>query len=117
PALWGSADIMRARLNELAALADWVLPGLDEGRLLTGADSAEGIAAFYQQLGAQAVIVKLGARGAFAQVGDEAFRVSGYPVEQVVDTVGAGDGFAAGLISGRLDGLDWQASVHRATII
>ncbi|MGH8814107.1 MAG: carbohydrate kinase family protein, partial [Advenella sp.] len=55
--------------------------------------------------------------GAFGQVGDQSFRVPGYPVEKVVDTVGAGDGFAAGLISGRLEGLDWQASVRRATII
>lgn len=117
PALWGSTDLMRARLNELATLADWVLPGLEEGHILTGTDTEEGIAAFYQGLGAQAVVVKLGARGAFAQVGDSSFLVPGYPVERVVDTVGAGDGFAAGLISGRLDGLDWQASVRRATII
>ena len=117
PALWGSADLMRSRLNELAGLADWVLPGLEEGRILTGADNEEGIAAFYQGLGAQAVIVKLGAGGAFGQAGGRQFRVPGYPVEKVVDTVGAGDGFAAGLISGRLEGLDWQASVRRATII
>jgi len=117
PALWGSTELMRARLNELAGLADWVLPGLEEGRILTGADNEEGIAAFYQGLGAQAVVVKLGAGGAFGQAGDHQFRVPGYPVENVVDTVGAGDGFAAGLISGRLEGLDWQASVRRATII
>jgi 2-dehydro-3-deoxygluconokinase len=117
PALWGSTEVMRARLNELAGLADWVLPGLEEGRILTGADNEEGIAAFYQGLGAQAVVVKLGACGAFGQAGGHQFRVPGYPVETVVDTVGAGDGFAAGLISGRLEGLDWQASVRRATII
>ena len=117
PALWGSPDIMRARLNELATLADWVLPGSEEGRILTGADSQEGIAAFYRNLGAQAVVVKLGAQGAFVQTPEATFTAPGYPVEKVVDTVGAGDGFAAGLISGRLEGLDWQASVRRATII
>ena len=117
PSLWGSAQIMRARLNELAGLADWVLPGLEEGYILTGADSEAGIAAFYRSLGAQAVVVKLGAKGAFVQAGDSQFHVPGYPVEHVVDTVGAGDGFAAGLISGQLEGLDWQASVRRATII
>lgn len=117
PALWGSTELMRARLNELAALADWILPGLEEGRILTGTDNERQIAAFYRNLGAKAVVVKLGAKGAFVQTQDSQFLVPGYPVEKVVDTVGAGDGFAAGLISGRLEGLDWQVSVRRATII
>ena len=38
----------------------------------------------------------------------------GVPVERVVDTVGAGDAFAAGLISARLEGLDWPAALARA---
>ena len=40
--------------------------------------------------------------------------VAGVPVAKVVDTVGAGDAFAAGLISGRLEGLDWPTAVARA---
>ena len=40
-------------LGELARLSDWVLPGLDEGRLLTGQDSPEGIADFYLARGAR----------------------------------------------------------------
>lgn len=117
PALWGSTDLMQTRLNELASLAHWVLPGLEEGRLLTGAGNENDIAAFYLNLGAQAVVVKLGPKGAYVQTRDESFTVPGYPVETVVDTVGAGDGFAAGLISARLEGLDWHASLRRATII
>ena len=35
----------------------------------------------------------------------------------VVDTVGAGDGFAAGLISGSLDGLDLPARLRRAAAV
>ena len=35
-------------------------------------------------------------------------------VAQVVDTVGAGDAFAAGAISGRLEGLDWPQALARA---
>lgn len=38
-------------------------------------------------------------------------------VEQVVDTVGAGDGFAVGTISGRLEGLSWADSVRRGAAI
>ena len=40
PALWRSSAEMVDGLNRLAALADWILPGLDEGRLLTGCNDA-----------------------------------------------------------------------------
>src|SRR5690606_14949661 len=36
PTLWATTEKMRAGINELASKADWVFPGLDEGRLLTG---------------------------------------------------------------------------------
>lgn len=43
--------------------------------------------------------------------------VPGYPLERVVDTVGAGDGFAAGVLSGRLEGLHFIDSVRRGNAI
>jgi 2-dehydro-3-deoxygluconokinase len=65
PALWPDAARMRDTLNDLAAQADWVLPGLDEGRQLTGQTTPEAIAQFYVQAGASHVVVKLGADGAY----------------------------------------------------
>ena len=49
--------------------------------------------------------------------GNESFRVPGYRVEKVIDTVGAGDGFAAGVISGRLEGLSMPEMVRRGNAI
>jgi len=105
PTLWSSTDEMRSQINRLAAQADWVLPGLEEGRLLTGENSAEGVAAYYRRLGAKLVVVKLGPDGAYFD-SDTAGRghVAGFPVAKVVDTVGAGDGFAVGVISALLEG-------------
>lgn len=114
PRLWPGRAAMAAHLNRLAGLADWVLPGIAEGRTLTGLESPEAIAAFYRERGAGAVVIKLGAEGAcwFAAEGEG--RVPGVEVAQVVDTVGAGDAFAAGVISGRLEGLPWPAALSRA---
>jgi sugar/nucleoside kinase (ribokinase family) len=121
PALWPDRAAMVATINRLAASADWVLPGLDEGGQLTGRDTPEGIAAFYADRGAQAVVVKLGPAGAYYRVGRgdgaEAGFVSGVAVDRVVDTVGAGDGFAVGLISARLEGLGWPEAVARGNWI
>ena len=117
PSLWASPAVMVQAINDLAARADWVLPGLEEGRLLTGEDSPEGIAAFYRRQGARLVIVKLGAQGAYFDGEQGRAHVPGVPVATVVDTVGAGDGFAVGVISAMLGGLDVPAAVRRGAWI
>lgn len=91
PSLWATPAQMRETINNLAARADWVLPGLEEGRFLTGEHTAEGIAAFYRQRGAVLVVVKLGADGAwFDSASAGTGHVPALPVDKVVDTVGAG---------------------------
>lgn len=117
PTLWASSDQMRASINELATLADWVLPGLDEGRFLTGENTPEGIARFYRQRGARLVVVKLGCEGAWFDGEAGAGHIAGFPVAEIIDTVGAGDGFAVGVISALLDGLSVPEAVKRGTWI
>jgi sugar/nucleoside kinase (ribokinase family) len=117
PTLWESPKHMRLCINDLAARANWVLPGIEEGRLLTGESSAEGIARFYRERGASLVVVKLGKEGAYFDGLAGAGFVAGFPVEKVIDTVGAGDGFAVGVISGLLDGLSVTEAVRRGAWI
>jgi dehydrogluconokinase len=118
PALWPSREAMRDTLNELAAQADWVLPGLEEGRLLTGHDTPEAVARFYRQRGAQRVVVKLGAEGAYFDDRDAGCgRVPAFPVAEVVDTVGAGDGFMVGVTSALLDGRSLAEAARRGAWI
>lgn len=117
PSLWASAERMRDVINELARRADLVLPGLEEGRFLTGLAAPEAIAAFYRERGVSQVAVKLGPAGAYYSGEAGEGYVAGFPVEQVVDTVGAGDGFAVGVISGLLEGCSLPDSVRRGTWI
>lgn len=117
PTLWPTPHRMREGINALAAQADWVLPGLEEGRFLTGEDTPEGIARFYRDRGAKLVVVKLGPEGAYYEGEAGLGRVAGFPVEKVVDTVGAGDGFAVGVISALLEGRPPCAAVRRGAWI
>lgn len=117
PSLWPSQGEMVDCLNRLAAHADWVLPGLEEGRLLTGRDSPQGIAEFYLERGAKCVVVKLGPAGAYYASADERGLVPGIAVERVVDTIGAGDGFAVGVVSGLLEGLTLADAAARGNAI
>lgn len=114
PTLWASTEAMRSAINDLASRADWVLPGMEEGLLLTGETTPEGVAQFYRKLGARLVVVKLGAEGAYYDSDTAGTgRVPGFPVKEVIDTVGAGDGFAAGVISALLEGRSVPDAVRR----
>ncbi|HSP57219.1 MAG TPA: sugar kinase [Halomonas sp.] len=124
PGLWASEAEMRETLNAMAAMTDWVLPGLSEGRRLTGLDTPHDIAGFYLDRGAQAVIIKLGPEGSYyrGKLGDygdkeTSFTVAGFPVTEVVDTVGAGDGFAVGVVSALLEGLPPRQALRRGNLI
>ncbi|MBF8757295.1 sugar kinase [Pseudomonas guariconensis] len=114
PSLWPNPQTMVQEINALAFKADWVLPGLEEGRVLTGRQSPEAIAGFYLEHGVQRVAIKLGAQGAYYRDAEGAEGiVAPQPVAQVVDTVGAGDAFAVGVISALLEGLDLRRAVAR----
>ena len=117
PSLWASQAQMIHEINALASLADWVLPGLGEGRLLTGFDDPADIAAFYLDRGAEAVAIKLGADGAYYRTHMDQGFIAAVPVANVVDTVGAGDGFAVGMISALLENLSFPEAVQRGNWI
>lgn len=66
-----------------------------------------------ERYGVRSFVETLGAEGAFASHDDEAVRVPGMPVE-LVDTIGAGDTFMAGFLSGFVgSGLSLEESAKR----
>ncbi|EPL9568922.1 sugar kinase [Providencia rettgeri] len=118
PSLWRSENEMVAQLNQLAFHANWVLPGLTEGKILTGFDQPEAIADFYLSQGVEAVVIKTGEQGAYYKTSNnQQGIVPAYLVKNVVDTVGAGDGFAVGVISALLEGLSLPQAVERGNFI
>lgn len=117
PQLWPSQAAMAEFINRAAGMCDLFLPGIAEGCLLTGLDAPEDIASFYRERGAKTVVIKLGPQGAYAFDGENRFQVEGFPVAHVVDTVGAGDGFAVGVLSGLLEGLPLSEAVRRGNAI
>lgn len=116
PSLWESQEVMVETLNDLAKLADIVLPGTAEGLTLMGSEKPAKIADYYQSLGAKQVVVKVGPEGAYAREQTSSM-IPGFKVETVVDTVGAGDGFATGVISGIIEGLSLNDAALRGNAI
>ncbi|MFF3340265.1 carbohydrate kinase [Streptomyces flavidovirens] len=102
------ADILRMSSDDLAEL----YPGLPP----------EEACDRWHAAGATLVVVTLGADGVLVSYGGQRLPVPSPPVD-VVDTVGAGDAFtagllhrlhAAGLLGGRLDGLTWRQAEDAA---
>jgi 2-dehydro-3-deoxygluconokinase len=117
PSLWSSEKEMVEQINAIAFQADYVLPGITEGEMLTGFKKPRDIASFYLEKGAQLVVIKLGEEGAFYKTASVEGTVPGFKVQEVVDTVGAGDGFAVGVISGVLESLSVEDAVLRGNAI
>lgn len=114
--LW-SKDEARAVLTEIAREADVILPGMDEGELLTGCTTPESVAEAFRVRDDQLVVIKLGEKGAYYHASHAKGYVPGFQVEQVVDPIGAGDGFAAGIISGLLRNEPLEDAVRRANAV
>jgi 2-dehydro-3-deoxygluconokinase len=97
----------REVILDLAGHADILLPGKEEAELLSGESDPRAAALHLKKLGPQVVVVKLGADGALAVTDDDdqVLHSPAMHLERVVDPVGAGDAFAAGLLSGLLKGL------------
>ena len=118
PALLGPPERERARVERLVAASDvvkasdedlaWLYPGQEAGKVAAGWARQDG--------GPSLVVLTLGARGALAWWRGGSTEVTPPPVE-VVDTVGAGDAFTAGLLSGLLRaGLLGPAGPARAAL-
>lgn len=117
PRLWSSQKHMVETVNGLAQQADLFLPGLSEGELLSGETGPERVADFFLNWGAKQVVIKLGAKGAYFADSQHSGTVNGLNVPRVIDTVGAGDGFAVGVISAILEGCSLEQATMRGNSI
>ncbi|MFJ7755289.1 sugar kinase [Peribacillus muralis] len=117
PTLWSTEREMIDVVNMFAKEADWLLPGMKEGEILTGYSKKEDIASYYLDRGVKLVVIKLGEEGAYMATEKERKDVAGFTVTEVKDTVGAGDGFAVGVISALLEGRSYEEAVVRGNAI
>lgn len=101
PRLWPDPDRARAARDAAISVASIGLPTLEDEIMLSGALSADDVAAHWQDLGCSETIVKLGPAGCRLPDG----RIVA-PRRKLapVDTSGAGDAFNAGYLECRLRG-------------
>jgi fructokinase len=103
PTLMGDPEDARRRVEEVVALADVVKASDEDVEWFYPDRSVDDVVAHWLAVGPSLVVVTRGDKGAtFAMRTAEPAVVDSADV-QMVDTVGAGDSFMAGLVSGLLD--------------
>lgn len=90
---------------------DYLVPSYHEASYFTGKNTPEEIAEEFHRRGVKNVVLKLGADGVFASSEGKTYRV-GTISDKVVDTLGGGDNFTAGFITGIVDGLSLEEALY-----
>lgn len=101
--LW-SLEEAKETILEICKKVDILFPGIDESEMLLGTTDPDEILDTFHAMGISEIALKLGKEGCMVSNGKIRKFVPGYLVEHLEDTVGAGDGFAAGFLSSLLKG-------------
>jgi len=110
------APVKRFSNNHIWELVDYLLPNEIELKELAHTENILKAIHILKSRGVKEIIVKLGKQGAVYE--DEAKLLSfpAVPVEQVVDTTGAGDCFVAGFLHGMIQQKDIPRAIKTANL-
>lgn len=107
----------REFINKFLSEVDILLVGDEEiSILIDEEDTNEAIKKFHD-MGIDKVVVKRGAKGAIGSDGSNIYDVAAIKPKALIDTVGAGDGFAAGFLSAYLKGDSFEESIEFANAV
>jgi 2-dehydro-3-deoxygluconokinase len=114
--LW-SIEEAREVLLDLASRCDYFLPGEEELKLLFSTTDRQEWVKRVRAMNLPCTVAKLGEEGCMVIDGNGCRAIPGFPVDQVVDTVGAGDGFAAGFLHAVIQGLSVDDAARIANAV
>jgi 5-dehydro-2-deoxygluconokinase len=114
PSFWASIDEARARAREALTLATMAVGNLSEVEVAVGSASPDEAADRLLEFGCSIAVVKLGPRGVLAKTSTERIEVAPIEVE-VVNGLGAGDGFGGALCHGVLSAWTLEETIRYAS--
>lgn len=104
-------------IDQLLPFVDILLVGDEEVEILLGKTSIDDAISTFHDKGIKTVVVKKGAKGAIGSDGVNRYDVEAIKPKALVDTVGAGDGFAAGFLTAMLKGESLEDCVRFANAV
>lgn len=114
--MW-SKEEARQVLSAILPYVDILLAGDEEMEIILGEKDPKIIIEKAKELGIEFIAVKQGDKGSVGYYNGELVKAPAVPPDKVVDTVGAGDGFNAGVIYGYLNKWSLQKTMEFANRI
>jgi sugar/nucleoside kinase (ribokinase family) len=106
-------DIANSDLKKIISKSNLLCINYNEAVHLSGLKNhnLNEIAEHILSLGSDSLIIKQGEEGATFFDGNTSFSINAYPVNKVMDTTGAGDTFAGGILSSKMAGKNMEESM------
>ena len=104
---WDSRGNWMKLLEPCLAHVDYFVPSIEEARMVTGKHDPADVAKVLLDRGVGTVALKMGNQGCYIKNADVELSIPIYEVN-CVDAVGAGDAFAAGFLTGLVNGWDLE---------
>lgn len=113
PMFWDSPQAAREQIRQAIPHFTVAVGNLEECEVATGETEPEAAAESLLQAGVQLAVVKQGPKGVYARTRDEITQVPPISVD-VVNGIGAGDGFGGALCHGLLSGWPLEQTIRFA---
>lgn len=114
--MWSKEEAKRV-LSEILPYVDILLAGDEEMEIIIGEKDPKNIIEHAKALGISFVAIKQGEKGSVGYSNGETVVSQPVKATKVVDTVGAGDGFNAGILYGILHDWSLERTLHFANTI
>ncbi|TLN14689.1 carbohydrate kinase family protein, partial [bacterium] len=101
------AGLPAQQLDGLLSNVDVLIASRPEAEKMSACPTPEAAIAQLAARGPATIAVTLGKRGSLLWDGERLHEVPAFDPERIVDTTGAGDAFAAGLVAGMAEGMPW----------
>jgi 5-dehydro-2-deoxygluconokinase len=115
PMFWESAELATREVARALTRVTVAVGNREECEIAVGESDPHRAADALLERGVELAIVKMGPRGVLAKTREETVEVEPYPVE-VVNGLGAGDGFGGALCHGLIEGWPLERTIRFANI-
>lgn len=115
PMFWESGEQASAEVSRALEQVTVAVGNREECEIAVGESDPHRAADALLERGVELAVVKRGPRGVLAKTADETVEVQPYPVE-VVNGLGAGDGFGGALCYGLLEGWPLERTIRFANV-
>ncbi|MCC6442297.1 MAG: sugar kinase [Armatimonadetes bacterium] len=95
---------------------DFAVPSIEEAKMCTGREDPRDIAGVFMDCGVRNVALKMGDQGCYIRTPDAELSIPIYRVS-AIDALGAGDAFAAGFVTGLIEGWDLERTGRFANAV